>query len=190
MYVKTLLVLTVISCTLLSQEVLNKDNYSTISTSFTGISYEAVLNKKHGIALGGDAFYWDKNLTYNIGIYYNFYFDKKSMKRKKTGKIIGTVFQRWGPFTKFRSLESNYFDEDKNKFRYSAQYLCIGLHYGKKRIFNWGITLDTRIGYGVPIEITEFKWKPYEPSQNARIFEKLTRVFIGMDYAANIGYSF
>ena len=190
MYLKTFLLVTVITVSIFSQEVLSKDNYSTASASFLGLSYETVFKKKHGVALAGGASYWNKNLNYEIGLHYNNYFNKKSMKRKKTGKIIGTKLQNWGPSIKFLSTENTYPDENNNKYDYSAQYLCVGLHYGKKRIFNPGITVDTRIGYGVPIEVTEFKWRYNKPEKNAKIVEKITHVFSGLIGGVYVGYSF
>ncbi|MGD9201880.1 MAG: hypothetical protein PVI26_09975 [Chitinispirillia bacterium] len=189
-FLKILLLVTLITSSLFSQEVLSKDFFSTVSTSLLGLSYETVFKKKHGVTFEGNAMYWDKNLSYEIGLHYNNYFDKKSMKWKKSGNIIGTKLQNWGPSIKFLSTESTFRDEDKNKYDYSVQYLCIGLHYGKKRVFNPGITVDTRIGYGVPIEITEFKWKYTRPDQNAKLLEKLTHVFSGLDFGVYIGYSF
>jgi len=48
--------------------------------------------------------------------------------------------------------------KNENEYRYWAQYFYPGVNYGIKRLFAHGITLNTRVGYGIPIEISPWTW--------------------------------
>ncbi len=176
-----------------SQKVLEKDLYQTISISplsLFGFNYDLVLKKKHSIQAGGSLSYWMKNLSYQGGLLYKYYFKEVKMKRKKNKKYMGKKLLHFGPLLKFIHLENTYQDVDKVKYDYDADYFCIGLHFGKKRIFKPGITIGTRVGYGYPIEINEFKWKNIVPSENEGIIKDITRYTSGFDMDITIGFSF
>ncbi len=185
-------VLVCLFSSLFAQKVLQKDFYQTISYHpfSTGLSYEMMIKKKHGIMAEGNLAYnfFDKNLSYNVGLFYKNHYEQLKMKRKKSRKVIGAKLLYWGPLIKFMSLKSSYIDESKNKYEYSAQYLLLGLHFGKKRIFRPGITVHTRIGLGFPVEVSKFEWK-IKPDSNASLTEKLTRGLSAFDWGVSVGYS-
>ena len=175
-----------------AQKVLEKDFYQTVSylpLSLAGFSYEAMFKKKHAVMAEGTFSYLMKNINYSAGLYYKNHFAEKKMKRKKSRKYVGMKLQYFGPTAKFISIENTYYDESLKKYNYSAQYLLLGIHYGKKRIFRPGITLHSRIGLGYPIKITKFTWET-KPITYYSLMEKLTRGLSALDYGISIGYSF
>ncbi len=190
---KALVVLVCLFPSVFAQKVLEKDFYKTISYHpfSTGLSFETMIKKKHGVmAEGNFAFnFLDKNLSYNAGLFYKIHYEQLKMKRRKSRKVTGAKLLYWGPLVKFISLKSSLIDESKNKYEYSAQYLLLGLHFGKKRIFRPGITIHTRVGLGFPVEISEFEWK-VKPDANASLTEKLTRGLSAFDWSVSVGYSF
>lgn len=173
--------------------ILKRDHYHVLTmypTFGLDVNYESVFKQKHGVAVGGLFNYFKKNTNYDMRLYYRRYVVKENLVRRKTNSIIGTVVKGFGPMLRYTHIDGGFLDEDKVEYNYTADYFTPGIHYIKRRIFNFGLFLDLRAGYGFPIEMNPFTWDTIKPSEGAGLTADITRAFSGFDIGVTLGFAF
>lgn len=186
-------VLTLLSFTTVSaQKVLEKESFNTISLSplsMFSVRYERVAQQKYGFDIEGSANYWKSNLNCDFSFQYNHYYKKVKMTRSSDGSKKGMKFYKIGPFVKYVHREQSVEEKDID-YDYNADYITPGFQFGRKRIFNSGFTIDTRIGYGFPIPLDDFEWENGIPADSHETVENINRFAAGFNLGLGLGFSF
>ena len=173
-----------LSCQEDSTNIIKKYNHSlqmgTIDWVFgtARMNYEWLMQQKHGIVVEGRLPLLSKNTGYAFNVQYR--------KHKTPGMKAGY----WGIFVNYihdeGTLEIKEDDETK-KYGYKAKTITAGAYFGKKWVWNHGISLAYRLGYGIPF--SDFKWKNDVPKQR-RLIEAFYKIFSGIDTEFTVGICF
>ncbi len=75
----------------------------------------------------------------------------------------------------------------KTDYGYNFEAISIGVHFGKTYLWDSGVVLNYRIGYGFPIG--KFSWLENEP-KDANLIKNFYVFFAGFDGGLSLGYSF
>jgi hypothetical protein len=147
-----------------------------------GLGYEMLLQQKHGIVLEG-TFVNSKNMEgYGGTIQY---------RRHREGKMAGGF---WGLFARFGDFSEGIMelpqgeDDDLEEFKYEATTLTLGANFGKIWVWDRGVSLHYRVGYGFPI--VSFDWLGEEPEDHEKLGRFIFYFAAGLDLGLSFGYSF
>lgn len=154
-----------------------------------GANFEHRFTPKHAILIEGGFSNSDEAEGYSLSLHYRYY--KKPYKDAKflfiksdTGIPFRGIFIRKMDIEgKMKVVE----DDVTTNYGYSYDAIHIGANFGKTYLWDSGITLCYRFGYGFPID--DFTWSGAEPPE-ADLLKGVYRVFSGFDFGLTIGYRF
>lgn len=154
-------------------------------------SFEHDFSKDNGIILEAGMIFPKVTRSYFGEIAFKHYFKEKPMvfsRKSKSGKEYGTKISYWGPSFRAKSIRAVVLDEKDIEHRFWVQYVYPGINFGQKRIFTNHITLTSKIGYGLPIEIGAWQWDSEPKSES--LYRNMFKYTSGLNAGLSVGFSF
>jgi hypothetical protein len=161
-----------------------------------GFNYEHLFLPNSGLLIEADVGSSSAYKGFGLGIHY-----RRHYKSRDNQKGLDSPF--WGPFINFASYTSkaeittststNYGPavSSTSTVPFSVTYAVIGANWGRRWIWDSGINLVFRIGYGFPIAKINFKdSQNVMNSDSERTFASVMKLIYGIDGELSIGYAF
>ncbi|HLP43415.1 MAG TPA: DUF3575 domain-containing protein [Fibrobacteria bacterium] len=147
--------------------------------SGVNLGYEGLVSGPHGILVEGVYEAWGASAGSGVGsLGYRYHFGEGL-----EGPFLG-VFAKAGYLKGEMEAEDD--NEKKRTFKFNTDLYVFGLNYGHRWLFDSGLNLVLRGGYGFPI--TDFQWTPGDP--NPDFVKNLVEWGVGVDLEFSVGYSF